>query len=106
MSVESMQWKCYCRRSFQPNAYRFGLVNKIVSVTNWISVWETAKNIANRSSLTISMGKEGFYRQLDMDPEDAYSYTSEVMARNMTSLDAQEGVDAFLKKRKPGWKGR
>ena len=89
------------------DAYRFGLVNKIVSGDELdVSVWETAKNIASRSSLTISMGKEGFYRQLDMDPEDAYSYTSDVMARNMTSPDAQEGVDAFLQKRKPEWKGR
>ena len=89
------------------DAYRFGLVNKIVSGDDLdVSVWETAKNIASRSSLTISMGKEGFYRQLDMDLEDAYSYTSDVMARNMTAPDAQEGVDAFLEKRKPEWKGR
>ena len=89
------------------DAYRFGLVNKIVSSDDLdVSVWETAKNIASRSSLTISMGKEGFYRQLDMDLEDAYSYTSDVMARNMTAPDAQEGVDAFLEKRKPEWKGR
>ena len=46
------------------DAYRFGLVNKIVSSDDLdVSVWETAKNIASRSSLTISMGKEGFYRQ-------------------------------------------
>ncbi len=89
------------------DAYRFGLVNKIVSSDDLdVSVWETAKNIDSRSSLTISIGKDGFYRQLGMDLDDAYSCTSEVMARNMTAPDAQEGVDAFLEKRKPEWKGR
>ena len=89
------------------DAYRFGLINKIVSGDDLdASVWETAKSIASRSSLTISMGKGGFYRQLDMDLEGAYGYTSDIMARNMTAPDAQEGVDAFLKKRKPEWKGR
>ena len=89
------------------DAYRFGLVNKIVSGDNLDKlVWETAKNIASRSSLTISMGKDGFYRQLDMKLEDAYAHSSEVMARNMTAPDAQEGVDAFVEKRKPEWKGR
>ena len=89
------------------DAHRFGLVNKIISEDDLNeSVWETAKSIASRSSLTISMGKDGFYRQLDMDLEDAYAYTSDLMARNMTAPDAQEGVDAFLDKRKPEWKGR
>ena len=87
------------------DAYRFGLVNKIVPGDDLdVSVWETAKNIASRSSLTISMGKEGFYRQLDMDLEDAYRYTSDVMARNMKAPDAKEGVDAFLEKREPEWR--
>ena len=89
------------------DAYRFGLVNKISSGDDLdTSVWETARSIASRSSLTLSMGKDGFYRQLDMDLEDAYAHTSDVMARNMSAPDAQEGVDAFLEKRKPEWKGR
>ena len=54
----------------------------------------------------MSMGKEGFYRQLDMELEQAYTFTSEIMAQNMMEYDAQEGIDAFLEKRPPKWKGR
>jgi enoyl-CoA hydratase/carnithine racemase len=54
----------------------------------------------------MSMGKGAFYRQLDMELEDAYTYTSDVMARNMMERDAQEGIDAFLQKRHPKWTGR
>ena len=89
------------------DAHRFGLVNKIVPAdTLDAAVWDTAKSIAGRSSLTMSMGKGGFYEQLDMDLEAAYAHTSDIMARNMTAHDAKEGVDAFLEKRKPEWKGR
>ena len=89
------------------DAYRFGLVNKIASQDNLdSSVWETAKSIASRSSTTMSMGKGGFYRQVDMDLDDAYAHTSDIMARNMAAPDAQEGVDAFMDKRKPEWKGQ
>ena len=52
------------------------------------------------------MGKDAFYRQLDMELEDAYTYSSEVMAKNMMERDAKEGIDAFLQKRQPTWKGR
>ena len=52
------------------------------------------------------MGKAAFYRQLDMELEDAYTYASDVMARNMMERDAKEGIDAFLQKRQPIWTGR
>ena len=88
-------------------AHRFGLVNKIVPLDELDAVvWETAKNISDRSSQTISMGKVGFYRQLDMDAEDAYAHTSDIMARNMAEHDAKEGIDAFLQKRRAVWRGR
>ena len=60
----------------------------------------------SRSSLTVAMGKDAFYRQLEMPLEEAYAMTSEVMARNMTAHDAAEGIDAFLQKRQPVWQGR
>ena len=89
------------------DAYRFGLINKIVPADELDGeVWEFAKSIASRSSVTISMGKAGFYQQLDMGLEDAYANASDIMARNMTAHDAREGVDAFLQKREPNWKGR
>ena len=51
------------------------------------------------------MGKEAFYRQLELGLSDAYEFTSEVMAKNMMARDAEEGIDAFLQKREPIWKG-
>ena len=93
---------------FSPeDALRFGLINRIVPVQKLDStVLEYAESIASRSTLTMSMGKGAFYRQLDMKLEDAYTYTSDVMARNMMERDAQEGIDAFLQKRHPKWTGR
>ena len=93
---------------FSPeDALRFGLINRIVPVQKLDStVLEYAESIASRSTLTMSMGKGAFYRQLDMELEDAYTYTSDVMARNMMERDAKEGIDAFLQKRQPTWTGR
>ena len=89
------------------DAYRFGLINKFVPGEELDgTVDELAKSIASRSTLTTSMGKDAFYRQLDMDIEDAYALASDVMARNMMEHDAQEGIDAFFQKRNPEWKGR
>ena len=89
------------------DALRFGLINRIVPVQKLDStVLEYAESIASRSTLTMSMGKGAFYRQLDMELEEAYTYTSDVMARNMMERDAQEGIDAFLQKRHPKWTGR
>ena len=56
--------------------------------------------------MAIKLGKQAFYRQLEAGLEEAYELASEVMACNMITEDAQEGVDAFVAKRKPQWKGR
>ena len=89
------------------DAYRFGLVNKIVSPEKLDeTVTAYATKINQHSSMTISMGKRAFYKQMDMDLEDAYTFTSEVMANNMQEYDAHEGIDAFLQKRKAMWRGR
>ncbi|MEE2746533.1 MAG: enoyl-CoA hydratase-related protein, partial [Pseudomonadota bacterium] len=65
-----------------------------------------AQSIASRSTLTMSIGKTAFYKQLEMDADEAYSYSSDVMAKNMMEHDAQEGIDAFFEKRNPKWQGR
>lgn len=89
------------------DALRFGLINKVVKSEELDdAVMAYAKSIASRSTMTMSMGKPAFYEQLDMDVEKAYAYTTDVMARNMQEFDAQEGVDAFLEKRDPAWRGR
>ena len=65
-----------------------------------------AKKIASKSNLTIKIGKQAFYRQLEMQLRKAYSYASKMMTLNMMAMDAKEGVSAFLEKRKPNWKNK
>ena len=65
-----------------------------------------AQTIVSKSPLTLAIGKEAYYRQLELGLSDAYGYASEVMTRNMLAADAEEGINAFLEKRKPDWEGR
>ena len=69
-------------------------------------VLKVAKKIASKSNLTIKIGKQAFYKQLEMPLKKAYAYTSEMMTRNMMAMDAKEGISAFLEKRKPKWKNK
>ena len=83
-----------------------GLLNKVVPAEELDAAVEalTAK-ITSKSPLTLTIGKEAFYRQLEQPMEDAYTYASAVMTRNMLARDAREGIDAFIEKRAPVWKG-
>ena len=63
-----------------------------------------AKKITSKSSLTLKIGKKAFYAQSQMNIEDAYKYSSEIMIKNMMEYDAEEGINAFIDKRKPKWK--
>jgi enoyl-CoA hydratase/carnithine racemase len=84
-----------------------GLVNKVVPTENLEAETRAlADKIAEASPLVVGVGKGAFYRQLAMPVEQAYAYTKEVMSFNATFADAQEGICAFLEKRKPEWKGR
>ena len=65
-----------------------------------------AKKIASKSNLTIKIGKQAFYKQLEMPLRKAYSYTSKMMTLNMMAMDAKEGISAFLEKRQPNWKNK
>ena len=69
-------------------------------------VLKIAKLIASKSNLTIKIGKQTFYKQLEMPLRQAYTYTSKMMTLNMMALDAKEGISAFLEKRKPIWKNK
>jgi len=86
-------------------ALRIGLINDVLD-TNSLkeNVFQIAKKISSKSSNTIKIGKEAFYRQKDMNLEDAYTYTSSVMTENMLHDDSKEGIEAFLEKREPNWK--
>jgi enoyl-CoA hydratase/carnithine racemase len=82
-----------------------GLINKVVDDTDLDDAVDAyCRQIASKSALTLRIGKEAFYRQLDMPLEDAYTYASEAMVTNMLAQDAGEGIDAFLEKRDPEWR--
>ena len=83
-----------------------GLVNRVVPASELdAEIARYCDLIRARSPLTLRIGKEAFYRQLDMPLEDAYGYASKVMVENMMARDAEEGIDAFLEKRPPTWTG-
>jgi enoyl-CoA hydratase/carnithine racemase len=84
-----------------------GLVNRVVPTEELeAETQKLADKIAEASPLVIGVGKQAFYRQVEMPVEQAYAYTKEVMSFNASFADAQEGICAFLEKRKPEWKGR
>ena len=62
-----------------------------------------ANKIANKSSSTLRIGKKAFYNQSEMKISDAYNYASQVMIKNMMESDSEEGIKAFIEKRKPNW---
>jgi len=68
-------------------------------------VKELAGKIKCKSPLTLRIGKEAFYKQIEMDIENAYEYCGKVMVDNLMTQDADEGIDAFLEKRDPIWSG-
>jgi enoyl-CoA hydratase/carnithine racemase len=87
-------------------ACELGLVNRVVPEAGLdAAVAALAGQIAAKSPLTLAIGKEAFYRQVELPLADAYAYASEVMVRNMLARDAAEGIDAFLDKRTPVWSG-
>ena len=86
-------------------AMNIGLINDIFETEKLNKeVTEIANKIASKSKNTIKIGKKAFYEQKEMSLEDAYTYTSKIMADNMLHQDSEEGINAFLEKRIPNWK--
>ncbi len=87
-------------------ALELGLVNRVVpGEAVFEAAMEFAEKIAAKSPLTLAIGKKAFYRQLEMPLALAYDYTANVMVENMLARDAEEGIGAFIEKRKPEWRG-
>ena len=85
-------------------AKSIGLINNYFSEDKLINeTREMAVKIANKSSQTLKIGKKAFYNQTEMTISDAYKYASEIMIDNMMNHDSEEGIAAFLEKRKPNW---
>jgi enoyl-CoA hydratase/carnithine racemase len=87
-------------------ALEWGLVNRVVPAEALDdAVGELVEKITRSSPLTVGIGKEAFYAQVELDEHGAYDLTKTVMAKNALAGDAQEGICAFLEKREPTWKG-
>ena len=89
------------------DAARMGLINRVVPPgQERQAALALAHQIASKSSHTVKIGKEAFYRQAEMGLAEAYDYVSQVMVENLLSADAEEGICAFIEKRKPTWEDR
>jgi enoyl-CoA hydratase/carnithine racemase len=87
-------------------AASYGLVNRVVPHEQVLDeALVMARIIAEKSKLTVAIGKEAFYRQIEEPLSEAYAYAASVMVENMMARDAAEGIGAFLEKRSPVWKG-
>jgi enoyl-CoA hydratase/carnithine racemase len=84
----------------------WGLVNQVVPAADLDgAALQLAHQVASASPLTLRIGKQAFYRQIDAGQDEAYELMSQTMAENAMTCDAQEGMSAFLEKREPTWRG-
>ena len=89
------------------DALRIGLANRVVAPgTEREEALALGRKIAAKSAHVVKIGKEAFYRQVELGLKDAYRYAAEVMVENMLARDAEEGIDAFIEKREPKWEDR
>lgn len=85
-------------------AKTLGLVNRVVEIENFdLETEKLAEQIASKLGVAVKIGKEAFYKQLEMPISEAYEYTGRVMAENMMFRQTEKGIDAFLNKREPAW---
>ena len=88
------------------DAKAYGLVNRVVEPQRvFQEAMAIGQQISEKSPLTVAIGKEAFYRQLELPLSEAYDYAAGVMVKNMLTRDAEEGIGAFVEKRKPVWTG-
>ena len=88
-------------------AVDWGLINRAVPQDDLdTEVWDLVEKLSAWSPMTMGVGKQAFYAQVDVPQAEAYTLMSETMATNAMALDAQEGITAFLGKRQPVWQGK
>jgi enoyl-CoA hydratase/carnithine racemase len=88
-------------------AAEYGLVNSVVPAGELrAETRKLAGSIVEASPITLAIGKQAFYAQIDLDQPKAYAYAKEIMSMNSMAVDAQEGISAFLGKRTACWTGR
>jgi enoyl-CoA hydratase/carnithine racemase len=88
-------------------AREIGLINRVVAAgTERDAAIALAQQVALKSTYTVKLGKQAFYRQAEMNLADAYRFAAEVMTENMMARDAEEGIGAFIEKREPKWEDR
>jgi enoyl-CoA hydratase/carnithine racemase len=88
-------------------AAQIGLINRVVAAgTERDAALALARQIAGKSSHVLKMGKQAFYRQLELGLAEAYAYAAEVMTENLMARDSEEGICAFIEKREPTWEDR
>ena len=86
------------------DAAEYGLVNRVVKPEEMFAeAMAMAQKIAEKSPVTVAIGKQAFYNQLELGLSDAYDYAADVMVANMLERDAEEGIGAFIEKRAPVW---
>ncbi|MFD0987311.1 enoyl-CoA hydratase [Methyloligella solikamskensis] len=86
------------------DAKAMGLINRAVPADRLMEeTMAFAETIASKPTATVKIGKEAFYRQAELTLDEAYGYAATVMVDNMLHAEAQEGIGAFLEKRKPNW---
>lgn len=86
-------------------AAEYGLVNRVVPPGKALDeAMRLAAIIASKPKATLAIGKEAFYRQIEMPLADAYDYAASVMVENMMHAESKEGIGAFIDKRAPDWK--
>ena len=89
------------------HAAHYGLINCAVTPgEERAEALTLARKVASKSAYTLKVGKQAFYRQIELGLAEAYAYASEVMTQNMMARDAEEGICAFIEKRKPAWEDR
>ena len=86
------------------DALKAGLVNRVVPADRLDEeTLALAEKVASAPMSTVAIGKSAFYRQMAMDRPQAYELAQRVMVENLQTVDAKEGIGAFLEKREPKW---